>query len=137
MLQALSQASGAVDDCASASLWALSDAELLASLDAAHGASQRLAAVELGLVRELDARGLALTEGATSTAVWLRDRLRLSGRSASSFSSLPLSTPRRQQSATPCMPAPSVSSRAASWQRPSPLFRSRLPRRSPTRPPIC
>ncbi|MET7875834.1 DUF222 domain-containing protein [Micromonospora profundi] len=82
MLEALSQASGAVDDCASASLWALSDAELLASLDAAHAASQRLAAVELGLVRELDARGLALTEGATSTAVWLRDRLRLSGRAA-------------------------------------------------------
>ncbi|MEU5903864.1 DUF222 domain-containing protein [Micromonospora sp. NPDC047467] len=82
MLRALSQASGAVDDCVAASLWALSDAELLASLDAAHAAAQRLAAVELGLVRELDARGLAVTEGASSTAVWLRDRLRLSGRSA-------------------------------------------------------
>lgn len=44
--------------------------------------AQRLATVQLGLVRELDGRGLAVAQGASSTAVWLRDRLRLSGRGA-------------------------------------------------------
>ncbi|WP_406074306.1 DUF222 domain-containing protein [Micromonospora sp. NBC_01638] len=82
MLRALAQAGGAIDDCAQASLWALSDDELLASLDATHVVAQRLAAVQLGLVRELDARGLAVAQGASSTAVWLRERLRVSGRSA-------------------------------------------------------
>ncbi|MET8353722.1 MULTISPECIES: DUF222 domain-containing protein [unclassified Micromonospora] len=82
MLRALAQAGGAVDDCAEAAPWTLSDAELLASLDATHTVAQRLATVQLGLVRELDARGLAVAQGASSTAVWLRERLRLSGRSA-------------------------------------------------------
>ena len=82
MLAALAQVGGAVGTCADATLWALSDDELLASLDAAHEAAQRLTAVQLGLVRELDARGLAVHRGAASTAVWLRERLRLSGRSA-------------------------------------------------------
>ncbi|WP_328422589.1 HNH endonuclease [Micromonospora sp. NBC_00389] len=82
MLRALEQAGGAVDDCADVAPWALSDDELLASLDATHAVAQRLATVQLGLVRELDARGLAVARGASSTAVWLRERLRLSGRSA-------------------------------------------------------
>lgn len=82
MLRAFTQADGAVDDCAEAALWALSDNELLASLDAAHVLAQRLATVQLGLVRELDARGLAVAQGASSTAVWLRERLRLTGRTA-------------------------------------------------------
>lgn len=82
MLRALAQAGGAVDDCAGTSLWALSDDDLLASLDAAHVLAQRLAAVQLGLVRAVDSRGLAVARGASSTSVWLRDRLRLSSRSA-------------------------------------------------------
>ncbi|MGC4877508.1 DUF222 domain-containing protein [Micromonospora sp. DT43] len=82
MLRALAQAASAVDDCAEAAPWAFPDGELLASLDAAHVVAQRLAAVQLALVRELDARGLAVAQGASSTAVWLRERLRLSGRSA-------------------------------------------------------
>ncbi|MGW3784838.1 DUF222 domain-containing protein [Micromonospora chokoriensis] len=82
MLRALAQAGGAVNDCAQASVWALSDSELLASLDAAHVLAQRLAAVQLGLVRELDSRGLATAQGASSTAIWLRERLRLTSRSA-------------------------------------------------------
>ncbi|WP_435204348.1 DUF222 domain-containing protein [Micromonospora sp. bgisy143] len=82
MLGALAQAGGGVDDCADAALWALSDDELLASLDASHVLAQRLATVQLALVRELDGRGLAVARGASSTAVWLRERLRLSGRSA-------------------------------------------------------
>ncbi|MET8355579.1 DUF222 domain-containing protein [Micromonospora sp. NPDC005171] len=82
MLEALEQVGGAVDDCAETTLWGLSDDELLASLDATHVLAQRLATVQLGLVRELDGRGLAVAQGASSTAVWLRDRLRLSGRGA-------------------------------------------------------
>ncbi|RLP93253.1 HNH endonuclease signature motif containing protein [Micromonospora sp. CV4] len=82
MLGVLAQADDAIDDCAATSIWALPDDELLASLDATHTVAQRLAAVQLGLVRELDARGLAVARGASSTAVWLRERLRLSGRSA-------------------------------------------------------
>ncbi|WP_430503332.1 DUF222 domain-containing protein [Micromonospora trifolii] len=78
----LAQVGGAVDDCAETALWALSDDELLASLDATQVVAQRLAAVQLGLVRELDGRGVAATQGASSTAVWLRERLRLSGRNA-------------------------------------------------------
>ncbi|MEU1747557.1 HNH endonuclease signature motif containing protein [Micromonospora arida] len=82
MLEPLAQVGGAVDDCAETALWALSDDELLASLDATQVLAQRLAAVQLGLVRELDGRGVAIAQGASSTAVWLRERLRLSGRSA-------------------------------------------------------
>ncbi|MEU8424065.1 DUF222 domain-containing protein [Micromonospora sp. NPDC048835] len=82
MLEALEQVSGAVDDCAEAALWGFSDDELLACLDATQVVAQRLAAIQLGLVRELDGRGVAVIQGASSTAVWLRDRLRLSGRSA-------------------------------------------------------
>ncbi|MET8089708.1 DUF222 domain-containing protein [Micromonospora sp. NPDC005220] len=82
MLEALAQVGGAVDDCTETALWGLSDDELLASLDATQLLAQRLAAVQLGLVRELDGRGVAVAQGASSTAVWLRERLRLSGRSA-------------------------------------------------------
>ncbi|WP_433265977.1 DUF222 domain-containing protein [Micromonospora vinacea] len=82
MLETLEQVGGAVDDCTETTLWGLSDDELLASLDATQVLAQRLATVQLGLVRELDGRGLAVAQGASSTAVWLRDRLRLSGRSA-------------------------------------------------------
>ncbi|MEU1246198.1 DUF222 domain-containing protein [Micromonospora arida] len=82
MLESLAQVGGAVDDCAETALWALSDDELLASLDATQVLAQRLAAIQLGLVRELDGRGVAIAQGASSTAVWLRERLRLSGRSA-------------------------------------------------------
>ncbi|MFI6267772.1 HNH endonuclease signature motif containing protein [Micromonospora zamorensis] len=82
MLRALAQAGGAVGDCAGAALWALSDDDLLACLDATHVLAQRWAAVQLGLVREVDARGLAVAQGASSTSAWLRERLRLSSRSA-------------------------------------------------------
>ncbi|WP_444949598.1 DUF222 domain-containing protein [Micromonospora ureilytica] len=82
MLEALAQVGGAVDHCAETALWGLSDDDLLASLDATQVLAQRLAAVQLGLVRELDGRGVAVAQGASSTAVWLRERLRLSGRGA-------------------------------------------------------
>ncbi|MEU7610916.1 DUF222 domain-containing protein [Micromonospora sp. NPDC049204] len=77
MIDELVRAEGAVAACTDAAAWALAEQELIDALDAAHRVEQRLAAVKLALVRELDGRGTALTQGASSTAVWLRERLRL------------------------------------------------------------
>ncbi|MEV4496523.1 DUF222 domain-containing protein [Micromonospora arborensis] len=77
MVEELAQADDAVAACVDAATWALPEHELIAALDAAHRLQQRLAAVTLALVRELDGRGAARAQGASCTAVWLRDRLRL------------------------------------------------------------
>ncbi|MGW2622277.1 DUF222 domain-containing protein [Micromonospora taraxaci] len=77
MIDELARADNAVASCADAAAWALSERELIAALDATHRLQQRLAAVQLAVVRELDGRGTAVTQGASSTTVWLRDRLRL------------------------------------------------------------
>ncbi|WP_433535030.1 DUF222 domain-containing protein [Micromonospora sp. CA-249363] len=77
MIDELAQARGAVAAAAVAPVWALAEHDLVAALDDAHRLEQQLAAVKLALVRELDGRGTARAQGASSTAVWLRDRLRL------------------------------------------------------------
>ncbi|PYC67296.1 HNH endonuclease [Micromonospora arborensis] len=77
MVEELAQADDAVAACVDAATWALAEHELIAALDAAHRLQQRLADTTLALVRELDGRGTARAQGASSTAVWLRDRLRL------------------------------------------------------------
>ncbi|MBQ1012775.1 DUF222 domain-containing protein [Micromonospora sp. M51] len=77
MIDELVRAEAAVVSCADAAAWALSERDLIAALDATHRLQQRLAAVQLAVVRELDGRGVALAQGASSTAVWLRERLRL------------------------------------------------------------
>ncbi|MGC4834289.1 DUF222 domain-containing protein [Micromonospora vinacea] len=77
MIDALGQAEAAVAACFDTPTWAVGEHDLVAALDATHRLEQRLAAVKLTLVRELDGRGTATTQGASSTAVWLRDRLRL------------------------------------------------------------
>ncbi|MEU1589163.1 DUF222 domain-containing protein [Micromonospora sp. NPDC005710] len=77
MIDELARAEGAVAACADAPAWALSEHDLIAVLDATHRLQQRLAAVQLAAVRELDGRGTALAQGASSTTVWLRHRLRL------------------------------------------------------------
>ncbi|HEX7743869.1 MAG TPA: DUF222 domain-containing protein [Micromonosporaceae bacterium] len=77
MLDELATADDAVGACVDAPVWALPEPKLIAALDAVHGLEQRLAAVKLSLVREVDGRGTAVAAGASSTAVWLRDRLRL------------------------------------------------------------
>ncbi|MGV9214954.1 DUF222 domain-containing protein [Micromonospora sp. RB23] len=77
MIEELAQARGAVVASAAAPVWALAEHDLVAALDAVHRLEQQLAAVKLALVRELDGRGTARAQGASSTAVWLRDRLRL------------------------------------------------------------
>ncbi|HET8680888.1 MAG TPA: DUF222 domain-containing protein, partial [Micromonosporaceae bacterium] len=67
----------AVDACAAAAVWALHDDQLVDMLDELDTAQRRLAAVNLALVRELDGRGLAVAQGASSTAVWLRARMHM------------------------------------------------------------
>ncbi|MFE9188049.1 DUF222 domain-containing protein [Micromonospora sp. NPDC007208] len=77
MVEELAQADEAVAACVDAAAWALPEHELVAALDAAHRLQQRLAAVTLTLIREVDGRGTARAQGASSTTVWLRERLRL------------------------------------------------------------
>ncbi|MGC4759226.1 DUF222 domain-containing protein [Micromonospora trifolii] len=77
MVEELAQADDAVAACVDAAVWPLADHELIAALDAAHRVEQRLAAVKLALIRELDGRGTPRAQGASCTAVWLRERLRL------------------------------------------------------------
>ncbi|MFF0152174.1 DUF222 domain-containing protein [Micromonospora sp. NPDC005203] len=77
MFEELAQAEAAIAACADAPAWALTEPDLVSALDAAHRLESRLAAVQLTLVRELDGRGTAVAQGGSSTAVWLRDRLRL------------------------------------------------------------
>ncbi|MBQ1016688.1 DUF222 domain-containing protein [Micromonospora sp. D93] len=77
MVEELAQADDTVAACVDAPAWALPEHDLIAALDAAHRLQQRLAAVTLTLIREIDGRGTARAQGASSTAVWLRERLRL------------------------------------------------------------
>ncbi|RQX16631.1 HNH endonuclease [Micromonospora ureilytica] len=77
MIDELARADAAVATGADAAVWALSEHDLIAALDATHRLQQRLASVQLAIVRELDGRGTAAARGASSTAVWLRHRLRL------------------------------------------------------------
>ncbi|GIH02058.1 HNH endonuclease [Rhizocola hellebori] len=66
----------------------MSDNELSGELLQVWAAEQAIVARRLGLVREIDGRGLAGREGATSAAVWLRDRLRVTIHSARQMLSL-------------------------------------------------
>ncbi|MFJ6168061.1 DUF222 domain-containing protein [Micromonospora orduensis] len=77
MIDELARAERAVATCTEAAAWSLSEHDLIAALDATHRLQQRLAAVRLAVVREVDGRGVAVAQGASSTVVWLRDRLRL------------------------------------------------------------
>ena len=62
--------------CARAA-WSVADAELPPGLDEVFAAEQALAAQRLAFIAQIDARGIAKREGAPSTAVWLRGRLRI------------------------------------------------------------
>ncbi|MFE9194340.1 hypothetical protein ACFYL6_32520 [Micromonospora sp. NPDC007208] len=67
MIDGLARADSAVAACADAAVWALSEQDLIAALDATHRLQQRLAAVQLAVVRELDGRGTAVAQVASST----------------------------------------------------------------------
>jgi hypothetical protein len=68
----------AASECADAPVWGLSDAELVGCLEQAWAGVQALTAVVAHLVRQAEARGMPGSEAASSTVVWLRQRLRMS-----------------------------------------------------------
>jgi Domain of unknown function (DUF222) len=76
--EALVRVQEAVDDCLDLPAWALCGQDLLDCLDAAWAVQQKVNALLLGLIREIDGAGLAREQGATCTAAWLRGRLHLS-----------------------------------------------------------
>ncbi len=78
MDEALAVIGQAVLDCLSTNVYALPSAALVAHLDVVQVLSQQFAALQLGLVREVDARGLPAAEGAHSTGAWLAHKWRVS-----------------------------------------------------------
>jgi hypothetical protein len=78
MMAALTHLSALAGECVDTPVWSLSDADLVAGLDAVHRAEQALAAVKLHLIREAQGRDLPAAHGASGAAVWLRQRLRIS-----------------------------------------------------------
>jgi hypothetical protein len=78
VLEVLRRMNGLVDQAAEHAVFTLSSEDLAACLRAAHVVEQRVAALRLACVRELDGRGVAWEHGDTSTAAWLREQLRIS-----------------------------------------------------------
>lgn len=74
---ALAQLETLAGRCANAPTWPLTDDTLVECLDRIHQVAQTIAAAESHLVREIDRRGLPVAQHATSTPVWLRERLRI------------------------------------------------------------
>ena len=72
-----------LDECLAEPVWAKPESPVVDELDQLLIAAQKIAAATLARVREVDGRGLAVAEGATSTLSWLRDRHRISGGAAS------------------------------------------------------
>ena len=57
--------------------WSLTEADVIAGIDAAHAAVGQSMAVLAHLVREFDGRGMAKVQHAPNTSTWLRGRLRV------------------------------------------------------------
>jgi hypothetical protein len=73
----------ALDACQQARAWASSGSTLVERTDRLAVAAQRVVALQLAFIREVDGQGIPAEAGATSTVAWLRDRYRISGRAAS------------------------------------------------------
>jgi hypothetical protein len=78
----------ALDECPAPSLLGLSLGEVVSCVDDLQVVVRRVAAMQLALIRQIDAVGVAAELGATSTVAWLRDRYRLSGSTASKLVTL-------------------------------------------------
>jgi hypothetical protein len=63
---------------ASRPMFGLSTEDLVVALEAIETVSSRVAVARSAVLRELDGRGFARSQGATSLPVWLRDHLRIS-----------------------------------------------------------
>jgi hypothetical protein len=77
MREALARMLDDAAGCARAPVFALPDDDLLAAVGALHAVEQLVVAAKLGVVREIDGRGLAVKRGAGSTALWLWEQVRV------------------------------------------------------------
>jgi len=78
VLELLSEARRAAAACAEAPAWAVPDRDLVGCLQQAWAGVQQLTAVTAHLISQAQTQGLPQTHAATSTAVWLRQHLRVS-----------------------------------------------------------
>ncbi|WP_158647467.1 HNH endonuclease signature motif containing protein [Actinoplanes sp. ATCC 53533] len=78
MLELVSEARRAAAVCATAPAWAVADGDLVGCLEQVWAAVQQLTAVTAHLVWQAQSRGVPRAHAATSTLVWLRQRLRVS-----------------------------------------------------------
>src|SRR5882672_460007 len=78
MQEALADLGQALEKCQSSPTWTITGEPLMTSMDACFQLRAQLDAVLLALVHEADAQGVAVSQGATNTATWLRDRQRVS-----------------------------------------------------------
>lgn len=81
-LEVLTQARELLAQCANASVWSLPDGDLQSVLATAHAARELATAITAHTITEVDGRGLPKTQGATSTATWLRGVLHVDLRQA-------------------------------------------------------
>lgn len=82
-MEVLDRPAVAVDDLVDGALWRAGSGELLALLDGIESSMRRLHAASVGVIGEINTRGVAGELGAVSTRQLLQHRLRPSGRDAS------------------------------------------------------
>jgi len=78
VLELLSEARRAAAVCAEAPAWAVPDGDLVGCLQQAWAGVQQLTAATAHLISQAQSQGLPRAHAATSTAVWLRQQLRVS-----------------------------------------------------------
>ena len=83
MWEALAQLGQALEKCRSTPVWTLSGGVLESCVDELFRLRAQFDALSLALLREADARAVAVGQGATSTTAWLRDGQRVSIHTAS------------------------------------------------------
>src|SRR5256885_16714213 len=76
MLEVLARLDEALKECHASPIWALSGTAVVEGLDGIVRQQSQLEALRLRFVHEIDAQGIARTQGASSTGVWLRNRYR-------------------------------------------------------------
>ncbi|HYP45475.1 MAG TPA: DUF222 domain-containing protein [Propionibacteriaceae bacterium] len=77
MLEALQRIRIEAVECAETPAWSLTDADVEGCLDVVQQGMQALSAVLLHLIHQVDTRGIPATQRTPQTAMWLRERLRM------------------------------------------------------------
>ncbi|GIF26380.1 hypothetical protein BJ973_005740 [Actinoplanes tereljensis] len=78
MLEELTRVRGVLAECGDTPLWSSTDTQVLDALVQAHACAQQVQAILAHLIHEAETRGLPRKEAASSTPVWLRQRIRTS-----------------------------------------------------------